>query len=733
MKKIFIIFLLCTFPLHAEFLPRRVIAFWDSSVEHLEDSLMHRTIEMPLNYLGLDVLYSNIQEPLPSFKGEDIRGIVVCFGPETHVPNPEAFIHWLIQAIDNGKKVIIMCNPGFESNKQGIITPVETMGRLYDKLGLTVGQWIEYTFDYKMLSPKNDLVSFESELPIPLPGFNQITIDKSFAKSYLTVGIPEKPETHADLAVMSPNGGYISQFYANNYDPLLYVNTPQILHWYINPFLFFEMVFDLFGVPVPDTTTLAGKRIFYSVCHGDGWTLETDIEKYRNENKICSEVVLDEIIKPNPDIPVAMGVVAATVDPSWVGTKKSQEVARQYFDLPQVDPASHSFSHPFDWLFFKEGQPDKEINYLHLYPYGSWQNSFLSWNRAKFYQFFRPQKLARVHVKRGYVTPRAFANQPFNLNLEIEGSIDYLRHFLPQGRSLDLYLWPGDCLPWVTPVELCYKHHLKNHGGGFVRFDENYPSNLFVAALARKPGGYIQLYSSANAENDYTHGWRDQFFAFQYLPTTLKNTESPRRIKPILLYYHSYSGEFEASLRAVLKNIEFIRRQNPIAITANRFVDIGLGFFTTEIEKMGENKWKILNRGGLQTIRIDSSDLQVDFQDSHGIIGSTVYQGSLYVYLDQSVDQPIISVKRNLQIINTPSLLESNWEIWNLQRGKNRLNFQTKGWGKLTMAWNFLEDGLYTIRADGHQTEIKTENHILRCELDLPYNREIYVEVTPSQ
>lgn len=711
-----------------DLIPRRVLTFWDSQEDRmLENSLSHRTLEMPLNYLGLDVIYYDIQKPLPDIsKRQDILGIILCFDETTKMQDPNAFIEWAIQTIDMGKKMVILRNPGFLVDKNGIFTSLDRLNRLYEKIGFTaLPKWIEHTFDYKILWENKDLVPFEGSYPRLLKGFEVIRAKDAQAVSYLKVGIPEVPESISDLIIISPKGGFISQYYANNYDKLLYVNSSRALRWYVNPFRFFELVFNTTNLPAPDTTTLAGKRIFYATCHGDGWNYSTGVQKYKNKQAICSEVILEDVVKPHPDLPISVGIIAADIDLKWVGKKKSQEIAKKYFALSHVEAASHTYSHPFEWEFFRTGEPEKEINYLHLYPYGTWQNSFLSWFRAKYYQQFRPKEYQKQKLRWGYVLPRAYANEPFNLRQEIFGSRDFINQFTIPSNPVKLLIWSGDSLPWDKPLELCKEAGIDNQGGGFVRFDSDYPSYIFVFPLARKVGGEIQIYASANADNNYTNGWKDQFYGYQYLPATLKNTENPRRIKPIQLYYHSYSGQFPASVNAILSNIEYIKSQPIIPIRTTRFCDIGRGFFTTEIERLGPSKWKILNRKGLQTIRFNQAKY-VNINDSVGVIGYNNFQDSLYVYLDAAVQEPIISLGQRENNV-TPYLIESNWEIWNCQLRKEELTFHARGWGKLSMKWFISNGGNYRVTAQplnhsSQSIQAVVKEHELIVDLDLPYN-----------
>lgn len=733
--KFFLFILLFPFSLIAENIPRHVLAFWDSSIDKaVENSLIHRTLEMPLNYLGLDVIYADTQKNLPDIAGRtDICGIIICFREGTSMEDPKAFIEWTINAIDQGKKVILMQNPGFLADKHGNYTSGDLQNRLYEKIGFTNTQeWINYPFNYHVINTNKELLPFEKELPYQLPGFYVTKVFAGKAKSYLKVGIPGKPNSEADLMVIGPNGAYISEFYANTFDDLLFQTSPRSLGWYINPFRFFELALDLPMRPIPDITTLAGRRIYIATCHGDSFNIDTKIEGFQNKSVAASKILLEKVIKPNPDLPIAMGIVAADIDPKWVAKKDSQAIAKEYLSLPQVEAASHTYSHPFYWGFFETGGPEKEVDYLYLYPYGSWQSSYLSWMRAKFYQTFTPKEFAKRRLKWGYTIPRAYANQPFDLEKEITGAVDYINQFAPPQNKVKLLIWSGDSLPWDAPVEMAYKAGLKNYGGGFNRFDPDYPSNLFVYPIGRKPGGLIQIYASANADNDYTSNWRDNFYGFKYLPATLKNTDIPRRLKPIQLYYHSYSGEFQASVDAILSNIAYIRTQSFIPIFIERFCTIGAGFYSAEIKPLGSGKWSISNREGLQTFRFDKAEgFQPDLTESSGVIGWNDHQGSLYVYLDAFEKEPVIALKSGKQVNNPLYLIDSSWEIGNLKREEGALSFNTKGWGKLEMRWKAPANGRYSVEADAKpQNEFQTDNdNIVHFELDLPYNSSIIVKI----
>jgi polysaccharide biosynthesis protein PelA len=738
MKKIILICVLYSCCLHGSEIPRRVIAFWDSSHETVEDSIVANTFEMVLNHLGLDILYYDFAKPLPNLSAQkDISAIILCQQPESNADDPEDFIDWIMAAINKGIKVILMRNPGF------LGASLEKQNELYEKFGfINQGRNVPFTFDYRIQFQDSQLIPFEKNYPAILPPFNVTQLNGEVAKSYLTVASVENRQETSDLIIINRVGAYVNPYYESNFDFHLLTENPQSLGWYINPFIFFKIALDLPNFPIPDTTTLAGRRIFYSICHGDAWNIETSLEEFQQEEETyASKVLLEKVIRPNPDVPIGVGIIAADIDPAWVAKSKSQDVAKEYLRTPQVENASHTYSHPFDWAFFAPGQHEREaeLNILYKYRYPTWQNSYISWAHAMYTKYTNPQLYERGHYKQefnvGYATPRAYANHPFNLEKEIVGSTEFINQFAPINNLVQALLWSGDGLVWGEGLEFCYQIGIKNLGVGSTRFDNENPSYIFVGPIGRKPDGWLQIYNSSNGENDYTYEWEKDFFRFHLLQETLKNTNEPIRVKPICLYYHSYSGEFQASVNAILSNLDYIKSQSPIPIFPSRFCEIGTGFYTAAIEPLGDSKWIIRNRAGLQTVRLDSaSNKQVDLAQSLGIVGYTTYQNSLYIYLDAAVAEPIVSIKNINQNNNSPYLIDSNWEIWNLKVQKNGWHFNTKGWGTLQMNWFVPQSGTYFIAASvlGKRAEIQAvaEKNLLTVELELPFNVVTEIEVT---
>ena len=251
---------------------------------------------------------------------------------------------------------------------------------------------------------------------------------------------------------------------------------------------------------------------------------------------------------------------------------------------------------------------------------------------------------------------------------------------------------------------------LQNINGGDTRSDPDYPGYASVAPIGKQVGKERQIYVSTSNENTYTNLWSTNFFAHKYLKKTLQNTETPMRLKPFTLYFHIYAGEREASLNALLANLNYARQQDIAPVTTSHFTRIAEGFYDTQLTTVGPDMWRVDHRGALETIRFDRQTYKsVDFERSHGVVGQRQFQGSLYVYLDADVTQPIIALKHNERyfappIEDTPYLLESRWLVSGVTRTKDGLNFTAQGYGAGDMMWQ-MPKGDYRVSVDGKHQE----------------------------
>ncbi|MBL0319860.1 MAG: hypothetical protein IPP74_11315 [Alphaproteobacteria bacterium] len=696
----------------AQPIPRVVIGLYNGEgVEGVRYSPTHRLAEMPLNQLGLTMEHYDIRKGLPNIKGRhDVRGVITWFSPGTHMGNPADYLKWASEVIDSGKKFVIIGDPGFYEDKLGKETPVYLINQFLAKIGLRdEDEWVNLTYHVKYIKKDLEMVDFERLLTGFLMPYQRMMAISKDTVSHLVVEQGDNESTRSHLVVSHPNGGYV----ADNYG-FYFQETPEdlgrskavqagvdtsmrgheIRMWYINPFVYFGKVFQTDNMPRPDVTTIAGRRIYYSHIDGDGWNNISSVEEYRGNEVLSSEVVMEHAIKAYPDLPVTVSPIAADIDTQWVGTEESRRVAKELLALPQVEVATHTYSHPYEWEFFEQYSKEKESPYMPLYRRVSRNASPLF---VKLYQ-----KLAktqeRVQRKENkiidYEIPRAFADKPFDLANEIKGSVNKIKALAPADKPVTMLMWSGNTAPFKTAFEKVKEAGLRNINGGDSRYDREYPSYGWVAPVGIKIGDYVQVYSSNSNENTYTDLWTGRFHGFRFLITTLKNTEFPMRVKPLNIYYHMYSGEKDASLIALEDNFNYAMANEIAPIEASLYAGIIEGFYHLQVEAVPGDGWLVKNRGDLQTIRFDKASMKgVDFSKSKGIIGERHYQGSLYIYLDAAESEPVIYLKALPTLLGSPTdakpyLISSRWLIHHTHYQGKSVEFTARGYGLGEMQWS---------------------------------------------
>ena len=698
-------------------LPRTILALYDSRINpDIATTWIHLHAEMPLNHLGLRLRYHDIQQSLPTLTPtDDIRGILTAFLGDGTFSDPATYLKWAIEAMSTGKRFVVMEHPGFFQDKNKHPTPKVYVNKFFRKLGLQFpSNWFSLTYDVAYTEIDQEMLGFERGLPGIVPPYFQLKLASLSAIPHLTVRYAEDPNTDTHLIVTSPSGGFVANGFSL-YSQLDSETGKNVKQWILNPFHFFRRAYLTDELPKPDPTTLAGRRIYYSHIDGDGWNNVTHVESYGNRRVLSAEVVMKEAIIPYPDLPVTLGSIAADLDLSWVGSKESQRIAREFFRLHQVESGSHTYSHPFNWDFFSDANPDKERPYLSRYKTGRWDHGKLN----TLFRYFRSNNFDAGEMYGGaiddsdYFVPRAYANLPFDINLEVTGSAQYISQFSPKEKPVKVLMWSGNTKPFEGALAKVRESGLRQINGGDTRFDEEYPSYLWVAPLGRQVGDEQQIYASNSNENTYTELWTARYYGFRYLTTTFERTNVPIRLKPMNIYYHLYSGERQASLNSLLSNLDYARSQEIIPIETSHYIDIATGFYQTQFEPLGSDRWRIKDRGRLQTIRFDHcSTRAVDFSHSVGIAGQAHFQGSLYVYLDEKIPSPIIALHDYEEIDKSPSapvpyLISSRWPVWELQRTPEGFRYQAKGYGEATMKWYVPFDGPYTIELSNNDRPIQ--------------------------
>ena len=674
--------------------PRVVVALYDSSKSNFRFSRVHQFVEMPLNHLGLIIRPHDLKQGLPDLSNQpEVRGVLTWFGPGYKMDRPLEYLEWGRKLLRQGKRFVIIGESGFRSENSSEVKRTMAITRFFEEMGIQeLDEWVELTYNHRFVYEDPSLTKYERKEFRVKPPFDRIAPLSPLVTSHLIIQRGEDLNSRSHLIMTGPKGGYIAEGYAMFYNLEL---DQAVRQWYINPFEFFRLALGTDDLPKPDSNTLAGSRIFYSHIDGDGWNNVTYLEDYKDQQVFSSQVIYGRVLKRFQDMPVSVSAIAAELDPKWAGKPQSVKVAKEIFALPNVEIGSHTYSHPFQWSFFESGDPEKERPYLSRYKGGGWGKGKVVNRMLAF--FYKGDEKNIYKEGSGliddYDVPRAYANQPFDLDLEIGGSVAFLEGLAPPGKKAKILMWSGNTSPFEAALVKTRTAGLENINGGDSRMDSKYPSYAWVAPVGRIVGKERQIYSSNSNENTYTDLWTGGFHGFRFLANTVFNTEQPIRVKPFNIYYHMYSGERQASYLALMENIELARKERLTRIWASQFAQIAQGFYSVELEPMQKEQWKVLHRGALQTLRFDQgSGKTVDYRRSKGVIGHNYFQGCLYVYLDQTEPEPVVGLG-NFRYRFAPqtgeeaSLDWSTWEVSGLERGSLTQRFFTRGFGPGKQRW----------------------------------------------
>ncbi|MCH8205930.1 MAG: hypothetical protein IH956_02885, partial [Chloroflexi bacterium] len=307
---------------------------------------------------------------------------------------------------------------------------------------------------------------------------------------------------------------------------------------------------------------------------------------------IAAEMILDDVLRVYPYL-VTASIIVFDIDPSESGSPRMERVARELFSLDNVELASHSWAHPFDW----RGSLNADKNFA-------------------------------AETFPGY------PNRELLVDREVRQSVEFINQRLaPPGKSVKVFLWSGQANPDPRALQATGEAGVVNMNGGLGRFDSEFDSSSWLVPLVAQVDGQVQYYATNPNDHNYTGLWTGPFEGFKNVIQTFKRTESPRRLTPIDVYYHFYSGSKDASLSALHQVFDWIGTQEITSVWASDYVRMVQGWLATAIHPLKQDVWRISDYGDMRTVRFDDTDATVDIVESTNVVGHRRINGSLYVFL----------------------------------------------------------------------------------------------------
>lgn len=666
-------------------IPRTLLVLYDGAREpDPADTRVHRYAEAVLNHLGFVVAYRDIRGPLP--EPETVRSYA---GLLTWFAAPPAargrYLAWAETAVRSARKLIVLGATGGEfwsADARGIQAILGEIGLTHDRRA------VEATLGTRVVAEQRDLTRFERAPDPVVPGYDVVhAASRAEVDVWLELGVPDRAGGGTSVAVaVTRRGGYAAAGFELAEDRGL-----DRARWLIDPFAFFGRILSPDSWPVPDVTTVSGRRLYFSHVEGDG--LNDVVGEGRNR-MLVAQRFLSDIVEAYPDLPLTFGLTPGDLDPRLGGNETPRALVAQIWGAAQVEPAVASYTRPFDWPFFAHYSREQEIARAAAVRHDLPTDILRTGDPD-------PAVQARWSVSRGREFPRQYLARPFDLGTEVDTAADAAGALLPDGKTLRLYLWTGNAKPFEAAVAATRRRHLLNMNGGESRFDADYASVAHLAPLARPVGTERQIYAVAADEVPIEKAWRPIRTGLRGFAPTLANTGWPRRLKGYNLRYHLASLADPEALRIVRGYLDEARTAALAPVPASTYAAMVGGFFETAVTWIGPGRWRVARRGAVRTLRLDGpGDRRVDLGRSRGVIGQTRYADALYIALDPAVEPvEIVLAAGPLSIAAPVGLVESRWQLAHLRRDAHGWRFEAQGFGAGTFRWENVAAGRYGVTA----------------------------------
>ena len=196
-------------------------------------------------------------------------------------------------------------------------------------------------------------------------------------------------------------------------------------------------------------------------------------------------------------------------------------------------------------------------------------------------------------------------------------------------------------MPPERALRMAYDIGIYNVNGDNTDIINRRPFLKYVKSMGRNVEDFFQANAAITNEDIYTNLWRGPFYGFQNVIQTFKLTEKPYRLKPIYIYYHWYSGQKTASVKALHKVYRWALGQHPIPEFVSQYAKKVLDYRSTAIAKKG-NGWIIKNSGNIRTVRVPENWEYPNMKKSRGVVGYRIINGREYVSFDDSGDYYLV-------------------------------------------------------------------------------------------
>ncbi|WP_105189213.1 endo alpha-1,4 polygalactosaminidase [Pseudoalteromonas sp. T1lg48] len=403
--------------------------------------------------------------------------------------------------------------------------------------------------------------------------------------------------------------------------------------WPVDPFEYLVPLLQLAPIPSADITSESGQRIVTAHIDGDGFPSRA----WLPGKPFAGASIYNNILRRS-QLPHTVSVIEAEVAKTGLYPELSPEleaIARDIFALDNVEIASHTFSHPFFW--------DPRI-------------------KAK-------EKL--------YGDALAVPGYVLDYDREIFTSVRYINERLaPKDKQVEVYLWSGAANPTADIIAKVDQLGLYNiNGGNTYVLNDNYS----IAQVTPHLNWYedaVQVYAPVMNENLYTELWTENFSGFGRAIETFELLGEPRRLKPVSVYYHMYSGVYPASLDALEKIYDWVDKHPLTPLYLSEYAHRARALYETGLARsINDDAWYITSTG-VKSLRLHKK--QLPSGQSQGVVGVNAGPDGNYVTL--SSRRARLELTQNSKPFSGDMYLQSAnavLEHWQQEGGKTDIIFMS--------------------------------------------------------
>lgn len=526
-----------------------------------------------LEYMGYAPKFAEVSDE-KTFPKEDLAGKYagLILWLDTQDTKFESLLNWVKKQIKQQVPVVFL---------GGFGVPLEN--RFLDKLQLSLTPIKESIDSLHVSKLDSDFLAFEVQ-PSKMPNF---FFPLEAINSEVLLQLENKYKQTQDAVAITPWGGYALY-------PYIVQSLPDYYSlWVLNPFTFLKKALRLQDFPIPDATTENGRRLLFIHIDGDGFTNKA---KWIG-GRYAAEELRDRILKKY-QVPTSFSVVTGDLSPDGAYPKLSKEtmaIAKDIMALPWIEIASHSFSHPFNWF---------------------------------------PEQFSHEKFKREQTYGLTIPGYTMDLNKEITGSVDFINQYLaPPNKKASLFFWTGLANPSPYALELIAKNNLLAING----FTDTIINNQQRSVSSFRPmavnvGNHYQVTAVFPMDFQYINEFEGPMYGFDQLIQTAHITDTPRRFKPIDVYYHIYAASYPATLQSLINIYEWAKTQPIMHIYASDYIKKVMDFYHIYIGKW-HGAWMFFSKGDLRELRSTKALGYPDLLKSTNVIGYNEHNNQRYIHL----------------------------------------------------------------------------------------------------